>query len=387
MTSPDARVVLEGPTSKAGDFRHATAIVAIFLLSRAALVAIGFATKLRHGDALQFPADLAELFVRWDASWYLGIAEHGYSTQDNPAQPGANAYAFSPVFPLLIRGFARAADLPATLAALIISNAAFLAALFVVFAFGRRIGLSERAALYAVALLSVSPGSFVFSAPYTESVFLLLLATAMLLTLGGRFWAAALSAAVLSAVRPSGFVFAAFPAARLVRLGLRAPRAVLARPEALLPIAFAPAGLVAFYWFVYLTTGDPFTTLTTQYEGWGRALDWPWVNVYFLLARGGVFGRYWMGASLLFFLASLLLVRYRYYDEFWFCFCSFVFFWSAATVPYSLLRFVTILFPIYLGLGRFLDERPVAAAATFAAMAAWNAALMVAWTLSDVIVT
>ena len=387
MMSPHSQATLDGPASKTGDFRHAAAILAIFGLSRAALVAIGFATMLRHGDALRSPADLVGLFVRWDAGWYLGIAEHGYSLEDSAAQPGANSYAFSPVFPLLIRGVARATGLPATVAAFIISNAAFLAALFVVFAYGRRIGLSDRAALYAVTLLAVSPGSFVFSAPYTESVFLLLLATAMLLTLGGRFWAAAVSAAVLSAVRPSGFLFAAFPAARLLRLSFRAPSVVLARPEALLPIAFAPAGLVAFYWFAYLTTGDPFTTLTTQFEGWGRALDWPWFNVYFLLARGGVFGRYWMGASLLFFLASLLLVRYRYYDEFWFCFCSFVFFWSAATVPYSLLRFVTILFPIYLGLGRFLDERPVAAAGTLATMAAWNAALMVAWTMSDVIVT
>ena len=387
MTSPHGQAVLAAPASKAGEVRHAAAIVTIFVLSRAALVAIGFATKLRHGDVLQFPADLADLFVRWDAGWYLGIAEHGYSVADSAAQPGANSYAFSPVFPLLIGGLARVTGLPATLAALVISNTAFLAALFVVFAYGRRIGLSDRAALYAVALLAVSPGSFVFSAPYAESVFLLLLATAMLLTLGGRFWAAALSAAVLSAVRPSGFLFAAFPAARLVRLGLRAPSAILARPEALLPIAFAPAGLFAFYWFAYLATGDPFTSLTTQSQGWGRALDWPWFNVYIQLARGGVFERYWMGTSLLFFLASLLLVRYRYYDEFWFCLCSFVFFWSAATVPYSLLRFVAVLFPIYLGLGRFLDGRPVAAAAVLAAMAAWNAALMVAWTLSDIIVT
>jgi Mannosyltransferase (PIG-V) len=379
--------VLERPASRAGHVRHAAAIVAIFLLSRAALVAIGLATKLWHGQRLQFPGDLVDLFVRWDAGWYLAIAEHGYSTEDHPMQPGANAFAFSPVYPWLVRGVARVTELPSTLAALIVSNCAFLAALFVIFAYGRKIGLSDRAAVFAVALLAVTPGSIVFSAPYTESVFLLVLAGAMLLTLNGRFWAAGLAAALLSAVRPNGFLFAAFPAARLVRQNFHTPSALLARPEALLPIAFAPAGLFAFYWFAYFTTGDPLTPLTTQSEGWGRALDWPWFNAYILLARGGMLGRYWMGSSLLFFAASLLLVKFRYYDEFWFCFCSFVFFWSAATVPNSLLRFVTILFPIYLGLARFLDGRPVEAASTLAALAAWNAALMVAWTLSDVIVT
>jgi Mannosyltransferase (PIG-V) len=377
--------VLEAPASKTGHDRHAAAIVAIFVLSRAALVAVGFATKLWQGERLRFPADLAELFVRWDANWYLAIAEHGYSTQDTAAQPGANDYAFSPVYPLLIRAAARVTKLSATWAALIVSNAAFLAALFVVFAYGRRIGLSDRAAVLGVALLAVAPGSFVYSAPYTESVFLLLLASAMLLTLSGRFWPAAAAAALLSAVRPNGFVFAAFPMARLVRLGIRAPSEILARPEALLPIAFAPAGLFAFYWFAYLTTGDPFTSLTTQAEGWGRSLDWPWSNIHVLLGHAGMLGRYWMGSSLLFFLASLLLVKYRYYDEFWFCLCSLIFFWSVATIPDSLLRFVMILFPIYLGLARFLDGRPIAAAVTLAALAAWNGALMVAWVLSDII--
>jgi Mannosyltransferase (PIG-V) len=378
--------VLEAPVSRAGNRRHAGAIVAIFLVSRAALVAVGVATKLWYGERLRYPADLPGLFVRWDADWYLAIAEHGYSGADSAAQPGANGFAFSPVYPLLIRGVASVTALSTTWAALIVSNAAFLAALFVVFAYGRRIGLSHRAAIYALALLAVMPGSFVYSAPYTESVFLLLLASAMLLTLAGRFWAAALAAAVLSAVRPNGVLFAAFPAARLVRLGRRAPSAILARPEALLPIAFAPAGLLAFYWFAYMTTGDPWTPLTTQFEGWGRALDWPWLNAYVLLARGGTIGRYCMGSSVLFFLASFLLVKYRYYDEFWFCFCSFIFFWSAATIPDSLLRFVTMLFPVYLGLARFLDGRPIAAAVTLAALAAWNATLMVAWTLKDLVV-
>jgi hypothetical protein len=288
---------------------------------------------------------------------------------------------------LLVRLVARVGELPATWAALIVSNCAFLAALFVVFAYGRKIGLSDHAATYAAALLTVTPGSFLFSAPYAESIFILLLATAMLCTLSGRFWAAALAAAVLSAVRLNGYLFAAFPAARLIRQGIRTPSKLLTRPEALLPIAFAPAGMFAFLWFSYLTTGDAFAPITSQFEGWGRTIDWPWFNLYIHLASGGPLGRYWIGSSLLFFLASLLLVKYRYYDEFWLCLCSFIFFWSAATIPHSSLRLVTTLFPIYLGLARFLDGRPIAAAATLAVLAAWNAVLMAAWTLSDLIVT
>ena len=100
--------VLDRPESKSGHRRHAIGIVTMFLVSRAALVAVGLATKLSQGERLQFPADLVDLFVRWDAGWYLGIAEHGYANQDSGAQPGATSYAFCPVFPLLVRLVARA---------------------------------------------------------------------------------------------------------------------------------------------------------------------------------------------------------------------------------------------------------------------------------------
>jgi Mannosyltransferase (PIG-V) len=262
MTSPEA--VLDRPASRAGHDRHAIGIVAMFLLSRLALVAVGLATKLSQGERLQFPADLVDLFVRWDASWYLAIVEHGYSNEDSAAQPGATTYAFCPIFPLLVRLVARITDLPAVWAALVVSNCAFLAALFAVFAYGRRIGLGDRAAVYATALLTVTPGSFLFSAPYSESVFLLLLATAMLSTISGRFWSAGLAAAVLSAVRLNGFLFAAFPAAKVIRQAIRAPSEIFARPEALLPIALAPAGMLAFFWFSYVTTGDAFGPMTSD---------------------------------------------------------------------------------------------------------------------------
>jgi hypothetical protein len=86
--------VLERPAAGTGRDHHAVGIVTMFLLSRAALVAVGLATKLSQGERVRFPADLFDLFVRWDADWYLAIVEHGYSNQDSAAQPGATPYAF-----------------------------------------------------------------------------------------------------------------------------------------------------------------------------------------------------------------------------------------------------------------------------------------------------
>jgi hypothetical protein len=144
--------------------------------------------------------------------------------------------------------------------------------------------------------------------------------------------------------------------------------------------------MFAFLWFSYMTTGDAFAPMTSQYEGWGRTLDWPWFNLYVHLARGGPLGRYWIGASLLF---SRLA--------------------TACEIP--LLRRILVL-PVFLHLllGRRDGPHVVASAGddpvsdlsrvgtlprrashrsevTLAVLATWNAVLMVAWTLSDVIVT
>jgi hypothetical protein len=191
---------------------------------------------------------------------------------------------------------------------------------------------------------------------------------------------AGLAAAVLSAVRLNGILFAIFAGARLVRERGAGTLEIIDRPERLLPIVFAPAGMMAFFWFSYLTTGDAFASITSQYEGWGRTIDWPWFNIFVYLAHGGALARYWIGSSLLFFIASLLLLKYRYFDEFWFCLFSFIFFWSAASIPHSMMRLVSTLFPVYLGLARFVEGRPRAAGAVIAMLAIWNAMLMSAWT-------
>jgi len=109
------------------------------------------------------------LFTAWerlDALWFLRIATHGYAKTDASA-------AFFPLYPALIAVLSFVLGRHPLAASLIISNGAFLGALMVLYALTRdelSDDLARRAVLYAV----VFPTAFFFLAPYSESLFLLM---------------------------------------------------------------------------------------------------------------------------------------------------------------------------------------------------------------------
>src|SRR4051812_29592214 len=137
--------------------------------------------QLTHALADPLLAPLA----RWDAVWYLRVADSGYGESEARA-------AFFPLYPLLVRGLAvpfGASPAALLVAAYAVALATFLAALtllhrLVTLELGRR--LAEPTLL----LLAVFPAALYFGAPYAESLFLALSVGAFYAARTGR-WAAA----------------------------------------------------------------------------------------------------------------------------------------------------------------------------------------------------
>jgi len=363
-------------------FHSTVPVVAVFIVSRLLLVGVGASTLVWNGGHFDSFGELVSLLARYDAYWYLGIVEHGYSAIESPDQLGASNFAFFPVFPLAVVATKAVLGISGAAAGVLVANLAFLAALFLVFRYAMCLGLSPATATLAIVLLAAAPQSFVFSAVYSESLFVLLLAAAMLALRQKWSWTSGVAAALLSAVRPNGFMFLFFAITHLfcsdrwydALAGWR-------RPERFIPIVMAPLGLFAFWWFSYLSTGDAFASMTTNREGWYKTLDWPWSNIILALTHPEHHSRYFMAASLVFFGFSLLLLKYRCVEEFCFCLASFLLFWSSATIGISLVRFSITLWPIYIGLARALETRPGMAAGVTGGFASWNAYLMTQWAL------
>lgn len=357
-------------------------IVGLYVLSRAMLSLVGVLAldTLDPGAADLFGNTLAHLWCRWDCGWYQAIAAHGYSAAANPAQPGATSLAFFPMLPLLMRWLAAATGLGVLGAGLVISNLAFLAALVYVHRYALLVGATRTTAMLSVALLCLVPQGFVFSAVYTESLFLLLLVAAMYHLRRGQYLGSGLAAAALSATRATGVLFLVFALAHIVR---RHGAGLLLRPwrnpAPFIPVLLAPLGLFLWWAWCWHFTGDAFAQASTVAHGWGWRGGWLPDNLWSHM-HGNTEARFWVYASLVAFACITLLLRLGLYEEFALCAAIALLLWSGQ-VPNSLLRYFIVLFPASIALAWHLDRRPVAIAAVFASLALVNGLLMSAWTL------
>jgi hypothetical protein len=230
------------------------------------------------GDAIDF---VVGPFLRWDAHYYLGIATHGYRP-DVEALRGARA--FFPAYPLLVRGLGGFASTgAAAIAAIAVSLAAFWAGLRLLHRLAT-IELDRRTADATVLLLAFAPVAFFFSAPYTESLFLLVSVAAFLAARTGRWALAGVAAGLASATRPTG-VLLIVPLAILYLYGPRPDRHAGPERHRLLPrypvrpnilwLALAPAGVIAYSLYLRHAVGDALAWQHIQPFFGRRSFEWP----------------------------------------------------------------------------------------------------------------
>jgi hypothetical protein len=203
---------------------------------------------------------------QWDAVWYGWIADHGY----DPAVGHGNAAAFFPLFPLIWGVAERVLPGPDTLLASLLSTALFGAALLLLWriTLGR---FGEAMARRTVLYLAIFPLTFVFSLPYSESLFLLLSLAAFAATWYGRWWLGAAAGALAVLTRPVGIALVPALAWRRWRTGARGVRPYL-------PLLLPPAAELAFFTFLFWRTGDPLAHLHAQERGWERGFSFlPWL--------------------------------------------------------------------------------------------------------------
>jgi len=356
-------------------------IAAMFFVSRAALLLIAHIALLQFGPVPGLSdTGVASSLCRWDCDWYLNIAANGYSPVEVGGKPGATTFSFYPLFPLLVRLIAPAFGGNHLFAALALTNTCFVAGLVYVYRYARLLDAGHAAALLAVGLLCVMPQSLSFSAVYSESPFLLLLVVAMYYLRTRRYLVAGIAAALLSATRPNGIFFALFALAWIIRnAGLQEFFAPWRVPERYLPILMAPLGAFAFMAFCYMTTGDAFAHLSTEFYGWGWSFGSPWESLRTLLNHDAA-QRLAAAEAIGVMLCSLLLIRQRCYEEFVMC-AALILLILCGQAAAAQFRYWLVLFPVWIAVARVLASRPSVSATTFASLASINGLMTCAWAL------
>src|SRR3954447_23868372 len=147
------------------------------------------------GDVLLAP------LARWDAVWYLEIADGGYGGEPHRA-------AVFPLYPLLVRSLGElGGGSPAALliASYLVALAAFLEALVLLYRLVA-LELGRPLARPTLVLLALFPGALFFGAPYSESVFLLASVGAFYAARTGNWAWAGVAAAAAAATRSAGLL-------------------------------------------------------------------------------------------------------------------------------------------------------------------------------------
>jgi hypothetical protein len=212
------------------------------------------------------------LFTAWerlDALWFLRIATQGYAKTDASA-------AFFPLYPALIAALSFVFGRHPFAASLVISNAAFLGALMVLFVLTRT-EFSDEAGRKAVFYAAVFPTAFFFLAPYSESLFLLL-ALMSFWSARRRRWALAGATGALAALtRNIGVLLVAALVVEAVHQWMERGRDRVPVKEVLWSL-LPGVGLGAYLLYWQTFSGDWLAPLHQQ-ANWQRELANPLVTL------------------------------------------------------------------------------------------------------------
>jgi hypothetical protein len=224
------------------------------------LVIVAVIARLAFYKLMAIPfGGLSTAMCQYDCGWYVRLAMEGYGSDSLFADyNNIPNWAFFPLFPFILRAAVAVIGMGPYFVGLLVSNAFF--ALFIQLGAWhlrrtRAVGDPVLWVIFAV----LFPFSFTFSAIYSESLFAVLVVSALGLLQTRRPLAASGVTALMCLTRPTGIIM--LPVIIFDR-GMhlwhnrhRTDRAALLG-ETLLPIAIAPLGLSLYMLGQYLAIGD-----------------------------------------------------------------------------------------------------------------------------------
>ncbi|KAI9594817.1 GPI mannosyltransferase 2 [Syncephalis fuscata] len=154
----------------------------------------------------------ASVYLRWDAFYFLHIAEEGYLFEQE--------HAFFPLLPGLVRLLAATVFYPLhyvlshrmvlLMSGIVISNLSFILAACSLYRLSIAVFNDRRFAFLSAALFCLAPSAMFMSSIYTESLFSLLSFAGMELFMTDRLWLAAFIWCLSSLTRSNGIIYVGF---------------------------------------------------------------------------------------------------------------------------------------------------------------------------------
>ncbi|GER85863.1 hypothetical protein KDW_00250 [Dictyobacter vulcani] len=247
-------------------------ILWLFLATRLLLVLVTYfgyilLTQDKYSGAPVAFSTFLNGWNQWDAKIYVHIAQFGY-------QPPYDL-AFFPLFSLLIAIPGHVlGDWSYLPLGMLISNAALLASLFVLYHLAADSG-GDQVARRSILYLCIFPTAFFFFTAYNESLFLFLSSGTLLALRRQKWWLAGVLGLLAALTRSAGIMLTA---PYLYELWLARERIMIDKKKLLLsslPILLIPLGMVLYSIYCWTLTGN-FLTFVSVQAHWSRQTSWPW---------------------------------------------------------------------------------------------------------------
>lgn len=273
--------------ARAGAVRLRWPLAATLALIPAAFIGIGlviryfgYAASVSDETIAGFPMGMC----RWDCSWYVYIAEHGYHHFPTPGMNAAGNWAFFPLMPVFV-GLVHSvlAMVPTMTLATAVSILMAYATSIIAWPL---LGKDLKAYTIFSAYLLAGPWSIYFTTFMTEAAFILITTAALVALERRSYLAAGIAAGLLSATRIVGVFMSIAIVAQLLGDHLAARKSwrsfvpeLLRRPDIVLSLLLAPLGAFAYMAFLRWYMGDGLAFLHVQ-RAWARAYGNPLTFVW-----------------------------------------------------------------------------------------------------------
>jgi hypothetical protein len=306
---------------------------------------------------------------RWDAGWYLAVARYGYLgvPKDMLDLYGHHTVTtpmvFFPGYPQLVRWSAVLFGHSYSVAGVVVSIVAGVAAAYGVDRLARRYTGSRRTGLVMVVLFAAAPMSIVYSMAYPEALLCAFAAWALVGLSERRWGLAGICTAAAGYVSPMAApLILAVVAVAVIDLARKR-----ARWDALAAILLAPAGMAGYLLWIASVTGRLDGYFVVQKQGWGSGFDFGWATAQWFVHT-------WSGDRAVFtvlttwiVLAAVVLLaigatRQRMPWQLWlFSFLVLVFIIGSSGVQWDKVRLLLVAFPLLLPIANVVGGRRPAA--------------------------
>lgn len=330
-----------------------------FFTTRIILTIIGVVAVSLHLQRQFFSQyKILNVWGLWDSSWYLNIAQFGYSTHLNFFKQ-AN-YGFFPLYPSLIKIFSFIFQ-DYAISALVASNLFLILAAIFLYKLSR-LDCDEKTSYRIIKYLFLFPSAFILSAALSESLFLFLIVICFYCAKNQNWVLSGIFGMLLTLTKPFGIIIL-IP---IIYEFLRANKDtwkfnLLNVTKDACFITLIPMGLALFAIYTYFLTGDilAYPHIKATAIGWHDHLDNPIRIIISSLASGEI-GYFW-GAVASIIIIFVLIYFYKKIDFSYFLagLLMAIFCISYTGILTGALRYYTAMFPIYMILGKISENKKI----------------------------